>query len=175
MINLGRHAFGELGQPVEIDGEMTRIDRALMDVEAVQAGSASTVVRDVAADRRRRNDDRVAGSTRRHERIQVGKGTGPDTDLGEPGAEHAAGEVGRDHFDLLDRFEAHLVLLSGVAERRPRAEPGGQRRFCPRVHHVGRRVEVDALTSWISRFRAINDSMRIGSFGAGELSDRITD
>src|SRR3546814_4544200 len=50
-----------------------------------------------------------------------------------------------DLLDLLDGLEAHLVLVAGIAERGPRAKTCRKHRFGTRVHHVGRRVEVEAL------------------------------
>ena len=41
--------------------------------------------------------------------------------------------------------DLHLVLVARVAERRAGGEASGQQRLGPRVHHVRRGVEVDAL------------------------------
>jgi len=102
-------------------------------------------VGDVAADGGWRHEHGVAWRTGGHEPVEVGEGARPDTDLGEAGAEDPAGQVGSDDLDLLDGLEAHLVLLARVAERRPGSEAGAECRLGPRVHDVGRRVEVEAL------------------------------
>ena len=51
------------------------------------------------------------------------------------------------HFPSRQQFfqEVHLVLQPGVAERGPRAQPGGESGLGGRVHHVGGGVEVDAV------------------------------
>ena len=142
---LRSNSAGELGESVEIDGEALSVDRAFVDVEPVQTSGAGRAVGDVTTDRRRRNDDRVPRPAGGHEGVEVGERAGAHTNFGETRSEHAARQIGGDDLDLLDRFEAHLVLGAGVAERWARAEPRRQRRLGSRVHHVGRRVEVDAL------------------------------
>ena len=65
--------------------------------------------------------------------------------LGIARAEYLGGELRRDDLDLLDRLEAHLVFVAGIAERGARTEAGGERRLGLRVHHIGRGIEVDAV------------------------------
>ena len=43
VINFGRTLFGEFSEAVEIDGEPTSVDRALVDVEPVQPSRSSLV------------------------------------------------------------------------------------------------------------------------------------
>ena len=47
--------------------------------------------------------------------------------------------------DLLDRLQSGLVLVAGVAQGRPGAQVRREHRLGPGVHHVRRRVQVDAL------------------------------
>ena len=102
------------------------------------------MVRHVAADLRRRNDDPIARRARRHERVEIGHRAGLHANLGEARAEYFRGQLGRDDLDLLDRLQPHLVLVAGIAERNPRAEAAGEQRLGLRVHDVGGGIQVDA-------------------------------
>jgi hypothetical protein len=78
-------------------------------------------------------------------RVEVGHRARRNPHLGEERAEDLGGQLGSDDLDLLDGLETHLVLGSGVTQRRTGTESGPERRCRGRVHRVGRRVEVDAL------------------------------
>ena len=129
----------------DVDRVAVGVNRGGVDLQAVAAGAARQVMGDVAADAGRRDDDPVAGLGRKHEGVEVRDRSRRHADLRVPRAEDLGRELGRDHLDLLDPLEPHLVLGARVAERWARAEAGGQGRLGPRVHHIGGRVEVDAV------------------------------
>lgn len=143
--HLRPHLKGEFAQPGDIDRVAIAVDRRGMDVEPIEPGAAGHVMRDMAADGGRRHDHAVARPRRGDEGIEIGDGAGRHADLGIAGAEHLGGELGRDDLDALDALQPHLVFVAGIAERRARAEARGKRRLGSGVHHVGRRIEVDAI------------------------------
>ena len=142
---LRSQALGIGAQRIDIDRVAHGIDRRRMRDDAVEARGPGAVVRDVAADRRRRRDDDVAGLRRHHEDVEIGERAGPDADLCIARAEDFRRQLGRQHLDLLDALQPHLVFVAGIAERGARADAGRKQRLGLRVHDVGGGIEVDAV------------------------------
>ena len=84
-----------------------------MDVQPVEAGAARHVVRDVAADARRRHDDAVARLGRRHEGVEIGDGAGRHADFRVARAEDLGREFGGDDLDPLDASSPISYLSPG--------------------------------------------------------------
>ena len=139
------HLACEPGERGHVDRVAVGIDRGGYRLQSIEPGRAGRMVRDVAADGRRRRNDRVAGPAGRHEHIEVRQRTGAHAHFGELRAEHLGGQLGRDDLDALDGLQPHLVLVPRVAERCPRSQAARQQRLGGRVHHVGGGVEVQAL------------------------------
>ena len=97
------------------------------------------------ANARRGCNDRVSRFAARHEGIEIGNRPRRHADLGKLRLKDFTGQRRGDHFDLLDRLKPHLVFITRVAQRGPRADSAREKRLGARVHHVGRRVEVKAL------------------------------
>jgi hypothetical protein len=107
---------GERGERRDVDRVAVGENRRLVNIDTVKARRAGAVVRDMPADAGRRHDDGVARFGRRHERIEVSERAGADADLGVFGLEYLGRQFGADHLDLLDRFQTHLVFITGIAE-----------------------------------------------------------
>lgn len=136
---------GKMSQSVEVDRAPIGVDGCLVDLEPAQTGGTRPAMGDVSGDGGGWRDDRITGPGAGHERIQVRHRTRPDPDLDEGGGEHLGCQLGGDDLDLLDRVETGLVLVAGMTERGSRTQTGRQQRLGTRVHHVRRRVEVQAL------------------------------
>ena len=132
-------------QLFDVNGVPICIDRRLVDIESIQTGCACTIMRDMTTDRWRRDDHGIARLRKRHECVEIGHGPGRHPDLGISRSEHLGRELGCDDLDLLNRFEAHLVLLTRISKRRPRAKPSCEDCLCPGIHHIGCWVQVDAF------------------------------
>ena len=139
------HVVRQPAQRIDVDAVAHGVDRRVHRAQAEPAGSAGLVVRDVAADVRRRRDQGVARLAGGHEHVEVAQGAGGHAYLGVAGAEHLGRQLGRHDLDLLDGLQAHLVLVARVAERGARAQAARQQRLGGRVHHVAGGIEVDAL------------------------------
>jgi len=113
----GPHGMGQVTKCRQIKGIAVPVDRGGMGGQAIEPRAARGVVGDMAADAGGRRDDAVAGPGQRHEAVEVGQRAGGHAHLGVLRVEDLSSEFGADHLDALDRLQAHLVLVAGVAER----------------------------------------------------------
>ncbi len=142
---LGVFNFRLRAQAIDIDGIAVCQNRRINHTQTIKPRTACRVVRHMPANARRRCNDRVARFAARHEGIEIGNRPRWHANLGKLRLEDFTGQCSRDHLDLLNRLKPHLVFVTRVAQRGPRADPAREKRLGARVHHVGRRVEVKAL------------------------------
>ncbi len=106
----------QFGQAIQIVRVALRVDRTLVNLEAVEAGRAVPVVCDMAPNGGRGNDDGIAGRASGHERVEVRHGARSDSQFSELASKHSPHQRGRDDFDFLHCLETHLVFLAGVTK-----------------------------------------------------------
>jgi len=143
--HLGLEPARVLAQAVEIDRHPLPIIGHGMRLETVEPGDARAMMRDVAAHLRREGHDAVARLRGRHEGIKVRERARAHADLGVGRLEEPLHQRLRHHLDLAGELHAHLVLVAGIAQRRPIAERAREQRRGARVYHIGAGIEPDAL------------------------------
>ena len=80
----------------DIDGVTICIYRRLVNSEPIQTGSACTIMGDMATDRRRSHDHRIARLGKGHECVEICDGPGRHPDLGIARSEDLRREFGCD-------------------------------------------------------------------------------
>jgi len=128
-----------------IDGIARGIHRRADGAQPEQTGAARHMMGNMPADGGRRRDDRIPGLTGRHEAIQVGNRARRHPDFCIVCIKHFGAQFGGDHFDLLNRFQPHLIFIAGIAQRGARPDARGQHRLRLWIHHIGGRVQIEAI------------------------------
>ena len=119
----GSDVLGPARHPVEIHVHPRRIERDVVNRQAVETRGTVSVVRCVARRGLGDDHDRIARTGERHEGVEVGERPTEHPDLCERGMEQRTREFGRDDLDTLRVREPRFVLVTRV----PEARSGSQR------------------------------------------------
>ena len=141
----GAVLFRQFGEFFQIHGVAIRRDPGFDDIQSIKTCTSSQVMRHMPADAGRWHNNRIAGPAGRHEPEKVGDGARGHPDLRKSSIEHFRTKRCADHFNFLYGFQPHFVFVTGIPQRRSRSDARSQKRLCPRVHDIGRGVEVETL------------------------------